>query len=403
MTTRTTIALALATAMIALPLQAAQPLLGARSNDQVPTRVERAPAPTDSIEQAPVRFAWALDPAQALSPPAPHLASSRSYWEMVEAPALQQGLALPLTAPDAVIQVSPVRGARALAPTQWQLRDPAGALAVESVVDDQQLRAAGMAVGQGSAMVRTGAAAPAGTYRLQSGQAQGRYVVQVLEPHSTIALELQADRQQVLAGDTLTLSARLVDDGGRATAQAGRTLGARPLPAGGEALLVAPDGRSWPVPLVKNGEALSARVAIPRDAGQVQGLWELQAFVSAAGVQRDAKVAFAVAVPTARFAGQLSADPAARSVQLPLQVGAPGRYEARGTLYATGQDGTLRPVAQAHSAAWFGKAGAGSLTLAFAQAALPAGFGAPFELRGLELHDQSRMAPIEQRSRAARF
>jgi hypothetical protein len=396
------IAAAVAAAMVALPLQAAQPLLPARSSDQVAPRVETAPLSGDAIERAPVSFAWALDPTQALAAPAPFVASSRSYWEMVDAATLQRGLDLPLTAPDAVIQVSPVPGARALAPEQWEVRDPAGVLAVDKVVDAQQLRAAGMRVGQGSAMVRTGSSAAVGNYRLQSAQAQGRYVVQVLEPNSTVALQLQADRQQVLAGGSVALTARLLDDGGSAALATGRAT-ARALPAGGEALLVAPDGRSWPVPLVAGKEGLRARVTIPQGIGRVQGLWELQAFVSANGVQRDAKVAFAVAQPTARFSGQVAVDSALRRVSLPLQIGAPGRYEARGTLYATGPDGQLHPVAQAHSAAWFDKAGNAELTLPFASVALPRGYAAPFELRDLQLQDQGRMAPIESRAVAVKF
>lgn len=402
MTSRLMIAAAVAAAMVALPLQAAQPLLPAHSNDQVAPRVETAPLSGDAIERAPVTFAWALDPTQALAAPVPFVASSRSYWEMVDAVTLQRGLDLPLTAPDAVIQVSPVQGARALAPEQWEVRDPAGVLAVDKVVDAQQLRAAGMRVGQGSAMVRTGSSAAVGNYRLQSAQAQGRYVVQVLEPNSTFALQLQADRQQVLAGGSVALTARLLDDGGSAALATGRAT-ARALPAGGEALLVAPDGRSWPVPLVAGKEGLRARVTIPQDIGRVQGLWELQAFVSANGVQRDAKVAFAVAQPTARFSGQVAVDSARRAVTLPLQIGAPGRYEARGTLYATGPDGQLHPVAQAHSAAWFDKAGNAELQLPFASVALPRGYAAPFELRDLQLQDQGRMAPIESRAVAVKF
>ena len=401
MTSRLTIAAAVAAALVALPLHAAQPLL-TRSSDQLAPRVESAPLQADGIERAPVSFVWALDPTATLTAPAPFVATSRSYWEMVDAATLQRGLDLPLTAPDAVIQVSPAPGARALAPQQWQVRDPAGTLAVDKVVDDQQLRAAGMAVGQGSAMVRTGRSAAVGTYRLQSAQAQGRYVVQVLEPNSTVALQLQASRQQVLAGGSVELSARLVDDRGTATL-AGATGAARTLPAGGEALLVAPDGRSWPVPLVAGKDGLRARVTIPQDIGPVQGLWELQAFVSANGVQRDGKVAFAVAQPTARFTGQAEVDLARRTVTLPLQIGAPGRYEARGTLYATGPDGQLRPVAQAHSAAWFDRAGNGAIALPFASVALPRGYAAPFELRDLQLQDQGRMAPIESRAVALTF
>lgn len=402
MNSRLTLAVALTAAIVALPLQAAQLLQQSRATDQIPDRVERAPLPAGAGEKAPVTFAWALDPGQALAEDTPFVAISRSYWEMTDAAALQKGLALPLTAPDAVIQISPAQGARTLAPEQWQVRDPAGALAVDKVVDSQQLRAAGMSVGQGTAMVRTGRRAALGTYRLQSAQAQGRYVVQVLEPNSPLTLRVQASRQQVLAGGSVDLSVTLMDErGGQQVA--GRAANPRMLKSGGEALLVAPDGRSWPVPLVAGKDGLSARVAIPQDAGQAQGLWELQAFVTGRGVQRDAKVAFAVAQPTARFSGQVQADAGRRELRLPLQVGAPGRYEARGTLYATGPDGQLRPVAQAHSAAWFASAGNGELRLPFASVALPAGYGAPFEVRALELHDQSRMAPVESRAVALRF
>jgi hypothetical protein len=402
MTSRLMLAMAVASALSALPLHAAQPLQVARGTDQVAPRVERAPMPDATVERAPVRFAWALDPTRALSAPAPFVALSRSYWDTVDAATLQRGLELPLTAPDAVIQVSPVQGARALEVEQLQVRDPSGAMALDKLVDAQQLRAAGMGVGEGSAMARTGASTAVGTYRLQAPQAQGRYVVQVLEPNSPIALTLQADRQQVLAGGSVLLNARLQHDGGNAARAAGRSA-ARTLPAGGEALLVAPDGRSWPVPLVAGKDGLRAQVTIPGDVGQAQGLWELQAFVTAQGVQRDAKVAFAVARPTARFSGQVEVDTARRQVRLPLQIGAPGRYEARGTLHATGPDGRLHPVAQAHSAAWFDAAGAGELLLAFDTVALPGGYGAPFELRDLQLQDQGRMAPIESRAVAVRF
>jgi hypothetical protein len=62
----------------------------------------------------------------------------------------------------------------------------------------------------------------------------------------------------------------------------------------------------------------------------------------------------------------------------------------------------MRPVAQAHSAAWLdGKRG--MLVLDFEQAHLPVGYGAPFEVRQLELHDQGRMMPLEVRTRALRF
>ena len=58
---------------------------------------------------------------------------------------------------------------------------------------------------------------------------------------------------------------------------------------------------------------------------------------------------------------QFAFDATTMRMNLPVQAGSVGRYEARGTLYATAPDGQLRPVSQAHSAAWM-KRGNGTLT-----------------------------------------
>lgn len=392
----TAVLAALATASVTV--HAAQPLR-ALPGDQVVAALVAAPLPPDDSEHAPLAFAWALDPAQTLQASTPYASVSRSYWQQVDGAQLQRGLELPLTAPDAVIQLSPAAGARAVPAQSLQVRDPAGRSSVARAVDARQLQDAGMPVGEGSSMLRTGTGSAAGNYRLQSAQAQGRYVVQVLEPNSPLRLEVQASQAQVLAGGSVQLRARLLEDGASPAQLQARRGG-----LGGEALLVAPDGRSWPQRLLRTTDgSLHAQVRIPAEASNTQGLWELQVFAQADGVLRDGKVAFAVARPTARFVGQATPDQASRRVALPLQVAAAGRYEARGTLHATGPDGQLRPVAQAHAAAWFDGPGRGQLVLPFDQAALPAGFGAPFELRELQLHDQSRMAPIESRAVALRF
>ncbi|WP_430997509.1 hypothetical protein, partial [Klebsiella pneumoniae] len=136
-----------------------------------------------------------------------------------------------------------------------------------------------MPVGDGSSMLRTGATSVAGAYTLQSAQAQGRYVVQVLEPNSPLRLEVQANQAQVLAGGNVQLQARLLEDGATTAQLASRRGG-----LGGEALLVAPDGRSWPQRLLRTTDgALRAQVRIPADVGTVQGLWELQVFAQADG------------------------------------------------------------------------------------------------------------------------
>jgi len=179
---------------------------------------------------------------------------------------------------------------------------------------------------------------------------------------------------------------------------AGRTLAAK-----AEGLLVAPDGRSTVVSLAPTRAGhLGGSVPLPAEGANMPGLWELQVFASADGVPRDARTAFAVAAPTAKLDGTYAVNAPRLRVALPLQAASPGRYEVRGTLFATNRSRALQPVAQAHSAAWF-EPGSGILVLDFNRAELPAGYGAPFELRNLELHDQTRVAPLELRGRGLRF
>lgn len=369
---------------------ATQPLLPAGGNDQVPLRLVALAAPTGQFERAPVAFSWALDPAAELAEPAPHLAESREYWRTVDAAELGNGVAIDLTAPGALIRVSPGRGARKLTATDLQLAGKGRAARLEKTATDAQLQAAGMDVEAGTAMVRVGRENARGRYTLRIPKASGRYVVHVFEPESTVVLKARADRNHAVVGETVTVDIALSDAGSAIAATA-------------EALLVAPDGNSQPVAVTRAPDGrMSASVRLPAMASATLGLWELQVFASGDGLQRDARTAFAVAQPTARFKGDHAFNAPLLRVALPVEVGSPGRYEARGTLYASGPDRLLHPVSQAHVAAWF-EPGDGMLVLDFDRKHLPAGYGAPFEVRQLELHDQTRMAPLEIRGRGARF
>lgn len=368
---------------------AAQPLLSAGGNDQVPTRLVALPAPAGQFERAPVSFAWALDPSAALTPAEPHVAESREYWQTVEASELARGINITLTAPGAVILVSPVRGAAAIEASDLQLLRGGKPVTLRTGASSAELLATGMPVAAGAVTAKV-ANSGRGLYTLRSADARGRYVVHVFEPDSDVTLHARNRRNQVLGGETIVLEATMEHSGRAIAAQA-------------EALLVAPDGSSRAVPVTSKPDGtLSARVRVPVRTGAAPGLWELQVFANGDGVQRDARTAFAVAQPTARFKGDYGSNVQRLRVALPVEAASPGRYEARGTLHATGPDRVLRPVSQAHAAAWFA-AGNGMLVLDFSRAHLPVGYGAPFEVRQLELHDQTRMAPLEIRARGARF
>lgn len=370
---------------------ATQPLLPPGGSDQVPTRLASVALPAGRFERAPVSFSWALDPFAPLAAPAPHLAESREFWQTVDGAELARGVDLALTAPGALIRVSPARGAARLKAGDVHVQGNGRTARLESAAGDAELQAAGMDVDPGTAVVRLGREHAAGRYLLRADNAKGRYVVHVFEPDSDVILRARADRNHVLGGETVTVDIAL-------------TRGAHGVAAQAEALLVAPDGSSRPVTVAKGGNGhLSARVRLPTaTTSSAPGLWELQVFATGEGVPRDARTAFAVASPTARFEGDYAFNAQLLRVALPVEAGSVGRYEARGTLYASGPDRVLRPVAQAHAAAWFER-GDGMLVLDFDRSHLPAGYGAPFEVRQLELHDQTRQVPLETRERGARF
>lgn len=369
---------------------AAQPLLPAGHDDQIPTRLVSLPAPVGQFERAPVSFSWALDPLASLTTPETHVAESREYWQTVDGAELARGIDLTLTSPGAVIRVSPGRNATQLKPADIRVHGNGKAARLQQSAGDAELQAAGMDVDPGSVVVKLAPEHAGGRYQLHVDNAKGRYVVHVFEPDSDTVLRARADRSHALSGETIAVDIAM-------------TRGGRDVSTQAEALLVAPDGSSQPVTVAKGSDGNpSARVRLPAKIGSTPGLWELQVFANGEGVSRDARTAFAVAAPTARFAGDYAFDTHALRVALPIEAGSVGRYEARGTLYASGPDRVLRPVAQAHAAAWFER-GRGMLVLDFDRSQVPSGYGAPFEIRQLQLHDQARLAPLETRERGARF
>lgn len=367
------------------------PMLPAAKNDQIPQRLATVAAPKAAAERAPVRFSWALDPnAELAADPAPAAVESREYWQETDGAALQRGLQVATSAPGALIRVSPVAGAAPVGADSVRITRAGQNVGALKRTGAEQLQAAGLAVGAGTAAVQLAADAAPGPYAVQVAQARGRYVVHVFEPNSDVRLFARLNRDHALAGGSREIEVDL---------QRGKTA----LKAEGGALLVAPSGRSWPLALKAGGDGtLRGAVPLPGDAGdEPAGLWEVQVFAGDGTIQRDARTALAVAQPTARFDGAYAFDAHALSFALPLRAASAGRYEVRGTLYASDAKRTLRPVMIAHSAQWI-DGGAARIELAFDRAQLPKGYGAPFELRDVELNDQSRLAPIERRQRVAR-
>jgi hypothetical protein len=366
--------------------------------DLVSQRVGNAALPAGTFERKPVSFQWTLDPGAELKSAKPFVSESREYWTQVDAVDLQRGFGIDTTAPGAVVRVSPM--GKALPADSGQIRLFKSGTAIKPDIafthraSAEQLQQAGMDVSKGSTVVQFNPQLGQGRFQLQLANAQGRYLVHVFEPNSDYALRAQASHANLLAGDRLEVAAGLAK--GQTNLSGTQMSG----------VVVSPSGQSYPLDFVANGRGeLRATAQLPAQVGAQPGLWEAQVFAGASengtSVQRDTRTAFAVAQPTARLGGQYRFDPSSLQFNLPVQVGASGRYGLGGTLYATGPDGVARPVAVAQSAAWF-EPGQHGLSLRFDRASVPLGYHAPFELRYLELKDQTRQAQLETRELAVR-
>jgi len=371
--------------------------LSSRNNDLISSRLVNIPVPAGQFERKAVSFSYALNPQNELSTSTPFTAESREFWMQTDGNELSKGLMIDTTAPGALIRISPATGAAAIVPGNMKLLRNGKAIdnakAFSQQANTDQLQKAGMDVGNGTAIVKIADGLGEGRFQLMVPKASGRYLVHVFEPNSDITLQAKADRQNYLAGDQLVVNALL---GKNEKAMAGTEI---------SGLLVSPSGKSYDITFKNENGSLRAISKLPNEVVHQPGLWEVQVLAGASDgnlrIQRDARTVISIAQPTAKLNGEFRFNPQALSFSMPIQVGSPGRYELTGTLYATGRDGVARPVAQAAMANWF-KQGKGVLNLNFDRANLPAGYGAPFELKFVELKDQTRMTQLESRESAAR-
>ncbi|MBD8527109.1 DUF4785 domain-containing protein [Pseudomarimonas arenosa] len=374
----------------------------AQGDLQVHRLVASKAAAVGSLERDAAQFVWALEHDIELQQPSPYQADSREFWAELDAKALAGGYAFYTSAPGALIRVS-VSGTTSKSATLPALEIEHGGRLLSdgdgfsAVADRQALKAAGVEFASDTRVFKLDDQLPAGRFVLRAPKAQGGVLVHVNEPQSDLHLQLQAEAGTASAGGRLNVRAKLLE--GQQSLSATRIGG----------LLTAPSGESFEVSFKPDADGYLASVQLPKAAQAGPEQWELHGFVALHGQDvdavylRDAKTSFAVAAASARFAGTVShAKGEGIQLRFDLQAASAGRYELRGTLYGT-RDGKLVPFAQAHSAAWL-EAGEGQLALDIAKSMLSeAGVHAPFEVRALELNDQSRLATIEHRARGLRI
>jgi hypothetical protein len=385
-------------ACVAQAAPSQQQTISTRSQDLVaPVRLAKLAVPAGVFERKPVSFAYALNPQAELKRAEPSTAESREFWMQVDSAQLNKGIMIDTTAPGALIRISPANGASDVDGNSATLahngKKIANAQAFANIATGEQLQKAGMEVSNGTAVMKIADAQGAGRFQLSLPKASGRYLVHVFEPNSDVTLQAKANRENYLAGDELVVNASL---GKNAKTMAGAQI---------SGMLVSPSGKTYDMLFKQTSDGLRASQKLPNEVVQQAGLWEVQILAGASDgnlqVQRDTRTVISIAQPTAKLSGQYRFDAQRLSFSMPIQVGSPGRYELNGTLFATSKGGVSRPVAQAAMANWF-KQGNGILSLNFDRKNMPAGYGAPFELKFVELKDQTRLTQLETREFAGR-
>lgn len=399
-------------------------LLPATFSDLQPQQLvsSRAALPSINNNREAVQFSWPVTSTSPLSvQQQPHLQQSREHWLDVSSHKLAVGVDISTTAAGAIVRISPMAlngTAVELAMQDISLSIQGNRLnagqGIESLANQQSLNAAGASFSDGTVAFRLSETVGFGNIKLQVATAAGvsdQFVVHVFEPNSPAVLNLQANRSNYLAGNSLRATVSLQ---GIAHQMSASDI---------QGYLSSPDASiSIPVQFVANRNGgFNANAQLPMDAGNINGLWSVHALVNTRdanglSVIRDAKTALAVAAPTARLNNLVSINASPDSsiagglgkglttsatdsmeVLLGIDAAIAGRYEISGVLYGTAKNGQLQPMAVAQSAAWLNQ-GQGQLALGFGDGLLKAsGFSAPYAIRDVRLKDQSRLSLLQTR------
>lgn len=328
----------------------------------------------------------------------PFQAESRGYYLEVDASQLYEGVSLPLTAPGALVRISPAsqKGEEvSLDPNRLVLVNGQGRSFSEGsgmaalVTEEQVAAAQGNIFPPGTSAFRIHETVGAGEVLLfaddLAGVSERSYMVHVLEKNSATILKVQTENDAYLVGQTLMVKANLLTGGKAMSIERA------------EGRVISPLGESFPLAFDRNGYG---SLELNGEVSNLAGLWQVRVAVDGAGVKRDASTAFALSLPTARFTGAAVVEKGktGMAADLELEVATAGRFEVRGVLFGTDKSGELKAIAVSHSANWLAP-GEHALRLSFDDAYIQAsGLTAPYMVRDLRLIHQDRMSLIHRQA-----
>ncbi len=391
----------------ALAMAGSVDFLAPDTGDLIPTAVigDSGAKSLPNVSMDAVSYCWALKADAQIDAHQPVFeASSREYRMLVKAEQLRSGLDLPTTAPGALIRLNPAGSARmgktlSIDPKGIVLIDPTGrrfsdGQGMLSLADAEALKAADVPFAEGTSAFRLDPALGSGLFKLmvpEAADSEAGWVVNVLEKDSPVVFTARTDRQVYLQGQRLRASFALEGADGLESVRAE---------------IHSPSGEAQRVRVLRRPGSTDFEVVAPLNHAELsEGLWEIHASVHGASAEgeviRDVHTAFAVSAPTASFLGraEISMTEGLR-IELPVEIGAPGRYAAQGVLFGTNAKGEMQPIGVCQSADYLAT-GSSSLSFVFDAAMLKSsGLTAPYELRNLELKDQGRMGELYTQARA---
>lgn len=379
-------------------------LLPAASTDEVLENVCDRSIVLESIslDPTPVTVSWpVLSSERGVEASASaYMAKSRGYRFQVSGTELEQGVVLPLSAPQPVIRLT--SSVAEIDPSVIRVREAGESgwrskAAIETAVDATQLKSL-LAFETGrTSMIRLSKAIAPGLVELSAPASGDRGVmIQVNEPQSDAVLQLQTTRATYHPNDTLTFS----------------TGWSRPdiTSEHVDAVLISPSGERFEVPMSENVAApWTGTVALEQPIATPGQLWHVVVDVEGVdgtgeSILRTAKTAFSYVERTARLTGDLSrteTDEEHFQLAFAVDVAIAGRYALSGVLYGTDTSGAVRPMLMGQSAMVL-EPGSGSLALTFDRTLMPedVDVSVPLELRDLRLVDQSRMGVLHRQAQA---
>ena len=354
-------------------------------------------APQHKVEQKSLHFSQSLAKNSTLSfAEKPYTSTSDEYWLEVSGKQLNSGVALAITKPGALIRLSGKKGKNpaqvesiAIDPEQIELSKGKNKLsnAFSQKVSQQQFATAN--IFPNSSAVKLDQNIGRGEFKLKVNQtlnSDERYLVNVKEKGSEHKLTLSIPKQTFVAEQNIMLDMAINNSQGKLTN--GKH----------NAHIKTPSGEM----LAVNYKEVNGKYSIKlpeMDSNENYGkLYELhiasQGNDNGLKVNRNGKVAFAIARPTAKMTGNIAVKLTHAMVE--LEIASAGRYEISAIVTGVNKQGKAQQVMLSRSAHYL-QPGQQQVNLNFdTQLLKKSQVLPPYQLSELRLVDQSRMALLQQ-------